>query len=141
LEPSCLIRIVIVRDIQPVVDGWVSTCPATSKLSRATSRNSSLLLLAPDCWLPIHGNIVFAGTILAAEPVSVCTCQSFEGVRGLGDVHCLGRNATFGTEAARGLASDQSDSAFPKSPKLVSAGISSYLTSSTTQSLAQRRPR
>jgi hypothetical protein len=38
-------------------------------------------------------------------------CQSFKGVRGLGDVRSLGDSATLGAELARGPAPDQSISA------------------------------
>jgi hypothetical protein len=36
--------------------------------------------------LAIHGNIVFAGTVFAADFVSASACQSFKGVRSLGGI-------------------------------------------------------
>ena len=87
-----------------------------------------LLLMAPG-W-PIHGNLVFA------DPVSVRVTHS-KVVHGIGDVRSLGHSAALGNEVTRGLASNQSNSAFSESPQRVSAEKSSYLTSMTTQSLTQ----
>ena len=59
--------------------------------------------------LAIHGNLKFAGTVLAAEKVSVRV--NFKGLRSLGDVRSLGCGVALGAGATRGLASDHSTSA------------------------------
>jgi hypothetical protein len=86
----------------PVVDGGAND---VSKLSTAVDGSR----------LAIHGNLEFAGTVLAADPVSV-RVSHFKDVRSLGNVRSLGHSAALGAEAARRLASDQSTSAVPESP-------------------------
>jgi hypothetical protein len=63
----------------------------------------------------IHWNIEFAGTVLAADPISV-RVSHFKGVPSLGDVRSLAHSANLGAETAGGLTSAQSISAFPESP-------------------------
>jgi hypothetical protein len=92
-----------VRDIQPVdVDGGASTAADhieafpkdVSKLPTAATAT------ATDCYrLSIHGNLEFAGTVAAADPVSV-RGSHFKGVRSLSDERCLEHSAALCTEAA-----------------------------------------
>jgi hypothetical protein len=95
-------------------------------LHPTTSKNdvSRLPAAADDSQLAIHGSLEFAGIVLAADPISVCTSH-FKGVPSLDDVRSLGHSAVLGAEAGRGLASDQSTSAVPRSPARF-RGKSSY---------------
>jgi hypothetical protein len=121
-QPTRLIRIVvIVRDIQPVVDGGASS--ALDCVEAFLDDVLKLSAAADDSRLAIS----------IGDRTRFRTCQSFKDARGLGDVQSLehsasigaeyvcnirslGHNATISTEAACRLASDQSTSAFPKSP-------------------------
>jgi hypothetical protein len=69
-------------------------------------------LLAACSRLTIHGNLEFAGTVLAADRVSA-RVGHLEGVRSLGDVRSLGHSSILG---AGGPPSDNSASAILESP-------------------------
>jgi hypothetical protein len=80
----------------------------------------------------IHGNLKFAGTILAADTVSV-RVSHFKGVRSLGDVRSLGHSAALGAEATHAM-----DWPVIKVPAL-SRGI--YRLQCSRQSIPQRQDR
>jgi hypothetical protein len=58
------------------------------------------------CRPTIHGNIEFAGTALAADPISV-RVNHFKGALLLGEIRSLGHSANLGAEATGGLTSDR----------------------------------
>jgi hypothetical protein len=81
------IATVTLHIIQPVFGGEASTAPDNEK---DFPNHASKLSAATDGYrLAIHGNLEFAGTVLAAYPVSVRVSQ-FISVRSLGDEHSLG---------------------------------------------------
>jgi hypothetical protein len=90
---------------------WASTAPDHVE---AFSNDVSKLPAAADGYrLAIHGSLESTGTVLAADPVFVRVSR-FKGVRSLSHVRSLGHSTTLGAEAAGGLGSDQSTSAFPE---------------------------
>jgi hypothetical protein len=116
-----LILVFIVRDIQSVDDAGASTAP--DRLEAFPNDFSKLFTARGSYLLAIHGNLVFASTVLAADPASVCVSHS-KGVCSLGNVRSLGDSAALGAKATCGLANDQSTSAI----------TDSQATSITTQS-------
>jgi hypothetical protein len=62
----------------------------------------------------IHGYHEITGTVLSSDSVSAHVSR-FVGVSSLGDIRSLGHSVALGAKAARGLASDHNNSAFPGS--------------------------
>jgi hypothetical protein len=89
--------------VVPLVDGGASIAP--DHVEALPNDVSKLFATADGSRLAIHGTLKFAGTVLAAHPVSVRVSH----LKG-------GHSATLGAEAARGLARDQSISTIPESP-------------------------
>jgi hypothetical protein len=118
---------------------WASTAPDHVE---AFSNDVSKLPAAADGYrLAIHGSLESTGTVLAADPVFVRVSR-FKGVRSLSHVRSLGHSTTLGGEAAGGLGSDQSTSAFPEylCMKSFSVGLPPQETGRTaTRQLANRR--
>jgi hypothetical protein len=97
-------RVVSVRDIQSiVVDG--GACTAHGHVEASSNDVSKLSAGADRYRLAIHCSLESAGTVLAADPVSVRVSR-FKGVRSHGHVRSLGYSTTLAAEAAGGLDSD-----------------------------------
>jgi hypothetical protein len=87
------------------------------------SNDVSKLPAAADGYrLAIHGSLESAGTVLAADSVTVCV-SCFKGVRSICRIRSLGHSTTLDTEAAGGLDSDQSSSAFPEGGSVLRPSI------------------
>jgi hypothetical protein len=99
-RPTRFIWVVIILDVQPAVDGGASTTP--DHVEAFPNEVFKVSVAASGSRLAIHGNLVFAFTVLAALPLSI-RGSHFKGVGGLGDERSRGDNAALGTEAARGL--------------------------------------
>jgi hypothetical protein len=77
-------RVVVVREIQPVVGVGLSDAPDYKE-----PFPTHLLFAATGGYrLEIHGNFDFTGTVLAAHPVSI-RVNHFKGLRPLSDVSSL----------------------------------------------------
>jgi hypothetical protein len=93
---------------------WGSTAPDHVE---AFPNDVSKLSVATDSYrLAIHDNLEFGGTVLAADPAYYVRVIQFKGPRSVGDLRSPGHSAALGAEAAHGLVSGQSASAFPNSP-------------------------